>query len=73
MALAVVAVVVLVWLVSARVRLPAAPGTLIGVLVALILASALHGGAGSGCRGTLRLSVTATVSAKQQRPAGRHH
>ncbi len=43
MALAVVAVVVLVWLVSARVRLSAAPGTLIGVLVALILASALLG------------------------------
>jgi len=34
MVLAVVAAVVLVWLVSARVRLPAAPATLIGVLVA---------------------------------------
>ncbi|HEX9516697.1 MAG TPA: hypothetical protein VF940_11030, partial [Streptosporangiaceae bacterium] len=35
--------VVLVCLVSAQVRLPAAPGTLIGVLVALILTSALPG------------------------------
>jgi hypothetical protein len=44
MALAVVAVVVLVvWLVSVQVRLSAAYATLIGVLVALILASALLG------------------------------
>jgi predicted Na+-dependent transporter len=42
-ALAVVAVVVLVWLVSAQVRLSVAYVTLIGVLVALILASALLG------------------------------
>jgi hypothetical protein len=38
-----VAVVVPVWLVSAQVRLPAAQGMLIGVLVALILASAFLG------------------------------
>jgi hypothetical protein len=39
----VVAVVVLVWLVSAQVPLSAAYATLIGVLVALILASELLG------------------------------
>jgi len=43
MVLAVVAVVVLVWPVSARVRLSAAYAALFGVLVALILASALLG------------------------------
>lgn len=42
-AVAIVAVVVLVWLVSAQVRVSAAYGTLLGVLVALILASAALG------------------------------
>jgi predicted Na+-dependent transporter len=42
-ALAIIAVVVLVWLVSAQVRLSAAYGTLVAVLVALIAASAAIG------------------------------
>jgi len=42
-AVAIVAVVVLVWLVSGQVRVSAAYGTLLGVLVALILASAVLG------------------------------
>ena len=53
--LAVIAVVVLVWLVSAQVRLSAAYATLIAVLVALILASALLG---------LLVSVRLTASAR---------
>jgi predicted Na+-dependent transporter len=42
-ALAIIAVVVLVWLVSGQVRLSAAYGTLVGVLVAMIVASAAIG------------------------------
>jgi predicted Na+-dependent transporter len=42
-AVAIVAVVVLVWLVSGQVRVSAAYGTLLGVLAALILASAALG------------------------------
>jgi BASS family bile acid:Na+ symporter len=42
-ALAIIAVVVLVWLVSGQVRVSAAYGALLGVLVALILASAAFG------------------------------
>ena len=53
--LAVVTVIVLVWLVSAQVRLSAAYATLIAVLVVLILASALLG---------LLLAVRLTASAR---------
>ena len=54
--------VVLVWLVAARVRLSAAPGTLIGVLVALILAPALPGMLLAGrLRPSARISVVLNV------------